>query len=406
METIGVGLIGTGYMGKCHALAWTGVRGGFRRYPGRELGHSAKSMRAWRGKRADEFGFESSTSDWRALVADPSVDVISITTPNAWHAPMAIAALETGKHVWCEKPMAPALADAERMAAAARASGRVAILGYNYIQSPAIRHIAKLLERGAIGRVTHFRIEMDEDYMADAELPFSWKSEKSAGYGALDDFAVHPMSLISTLFGIVFGEMSKPYADRPDGASRRPVENFDIATILLRMADGASGATQVSRCAWGRKGRLELQIFGAQGAILFDQERFNEVSVYLAEGPMEDQGFRTVLMGPTHPPYERFIVAPGHQMGFQRPQDRRGARAPQPHRGEAVADHRLRCGPRHRACNSCGRPLGRGGAVGRGGLTATRRWRRAVPWPDEIQESWSRSLRRRRPQSARGSQVP
>ena len=127
------------------------------------------------------------------------------------------------------------------------------------------------------------------------------------------------MSLISTLFGMpseVFGEMRKPYADRPDGAGRRPVENFDIATILLRMGDGASGAIQVSRCAWGRKGRLQLQIFGAKGAILFDQERFNEVSVYLAEGPTEGHGFRTVLMGPTHPPYDRFIVAPGHQMGF------------------------------------------------------------------------------------------
>ena len=86
-------------------------------------------------QRADEFGFETATADWRALVADPAVDVVSITTPTDLHAPMAIAALEAGKHVWCEKPMAPALADAERMAAAARASGKVAILGYNYIQS-------------------------------------------------------------------------------------------------------------------------------------------------------------------------------------------------------------------------------------------------------------------------------
>jgi predicted dehydrogenase len=319
METIGVGLIGTGYMGKCHALAWTGVRAVFGYTPAVRRVALCEVEESVARRRADEFGFESSTSDWRALVANPSVDVISITTPNAWHAPMAIAALEAGKHVWCEKPMAPALADAERMAAAARASGRVAILGYNYIQSPAIRHISKLLRRGVIGPVTHFRVEMDEDYMADAEAPFSWRSERKAGYGALDDFAVHPMSLISTLFGMpseVFGEMRKPYADRPDGASRRPVENFDIATILLRMGDGASGAIQVSRCAWGRKGRLQLQIFGAKGAILFDQERFNEVSVYLAEGPAEDQGFKTVLIGPAHPPYERFIVAPGHQMGF------------------------------------------------------------------------------------------
>jgi predicted dehydrogenase len=319
METIGVGLIGTGYMGKCHALAWTGVRAVFGDTPVVRRVALCEVDEGLARRRADEFGFETSTADWKALVSHPAVDVVSITTPNAWHAPMAIAALEGGKHVWCEKPMAPSLAEAEHMAAAARASGKVAILGYNYIQSPAIRYIAKLLGKGAIGSVTNFRIEMDEDYMADAEAPFSWRSEKSAGYGALDDFAVHPMSLISTLFGMpaqVFSEMGKPYANRPEGAGRRPVENFDLATALLRMDNAASGTIQVSRCAWGRKGRLQLQIFGAKGTIAFDQERFNEVSVYLAEGPAEDQGFRTVLMGPAHPPYVRFVVAAGHQMGF------------------------------------------------------------------------------------------
>ncbi len=319
MSAIGVGLIGTGYMGKCHALAWTGVRAVFGDTPVVRRVMLCEVEEDLARRRADEFGFETATADWRALIADPAVEVVSITTPNALHAPMAIAALEAGKHVWCEKPMAPALADAERMAAAARASGKVAILGYNYIQSPAVRAIGKLLKEGAIGPVTHFRVEMDEDYMADAEAPFSWRSLASAGYGALDDFAVHPLSLISVLLGMpveVFGEMRKPYPDRPDGGGRRAVETFDIATALLRMRDGASGTIQVSRCAWGRKGRVQLQIFGVRGAIVFDQEQFNEIGVYVAEGSSEAQGFRQILMGPAHPPYERFIVAPGHQMGF------------------------------------------------------------------------------------------
>ena len=235
MRTIGVGLIGTGYMGKCHALAWTGVHAVFDDTPIVRRVMLCEIEEGLARRRADEFGFEASTDDWRALIADPGVEVVSITTPNALHAPMAIAALEAGKHVWCEKPMAPSLADAERMAAAARASGRVAILGYNYIQSPAVRLIAKLLKSDAIGRLTHFRLEMDEDYMADAEAPFSWRSQASSGYGALDDFAVHPLSLITTLIGApneVFGEMSKPYPDRPDGGGRRAVETFDVATAL------------------------------------------------------------------------------------------------------------------------------------------------------------------------------
>jgi len=319
VDAFGVGLIGAGFMGKCHALAWTNVSAVFADAPNMRRAALCEIDEIVARRRASEFGFETSTADWRALISNPAVDVVSITAPNALHAPMAIAALEAGKHVWCEKPMAPSLAEAERMTAAARASGKVAILGYNYIQSPAIRYVAKLLKEGAIGRVTHFRAEMDEDYMADAEAPFSWRSEASAGYGALDDFAVHPMSLILSLLGSpseVFGEMRKPYACRPDGGGRRAVENFDIATALLRMGDGAGGAIQVSRCAWGRKSRLQVQLFGARGAIVFDQERFNEVGVYIADGPVEHQGFRQVLMGPAHPPYERFIIAPGHQMGF------------------------------------------------------------------------------------------
>jgi predicted dehydrogenase len=319
MNSIGVGLIGTGYMGKCHALAWTGVKAVFGDTPDVRREMLCEVTEELARKRAAEFGFARATADWRAVIADPAVAVVSITTPNALHAEMAIAALEAGKHVWCEKPMAPQFADAERMAAAARRSGKVAILGYNYIQSPAIRYVRRLLDEGAIGAVNHLRIEMDEDYLADPDAPHSWRSEASAGYGALDDFAVHPLSLIATLFGrptSVFGEMSKPYPDRPHGGGRRAVETADVATALLRLPGGIAGAIHVDRCAWGRKGRLQLQIFGARGTIAFDQERFNEVQVYIAEGRAADQGFRTILMGPAHPPYDRFIVAPGHQMGF------------------------------------------------------------------------------------------
>ena len=319
MPSIGVGLIGTGYMGKCHALAWTGVKPVFGDTPGIRLASLCEVTSDLAAKKAAEFGFEKSTADWRALIADPEVDVVSVTTPNQFHADMAVAALEAGKHVWCEKPMAPDYAGAERMATAARRSGKAAILGYNYIQNPAIRYIRSLLDEGRIGAVNHLRIEMDEDYLADPDQPHSWRSEASAGYGALDDFAVHPLSLISTLFGrveAVFGEMSKPYPDRPHQGGRRAVETHDIATALFRLPGGVTGAIHVNRCAWGRKGRIAVQIFGGRGMIAFDQERFNEVQVYIAEGRPQDQGFRTILTGPAHKPYDRFIVAPGHQLGF------------------------------------------------------------------------------------------
>ena len=233
------------------------------------------------------------------MVADPEVDVVSITTPNKFHAEMAIAALAAGKHVWCEKPMAPNLADAEAMLAAARASGKVAVLGYNYIQNPVIRHIGKLLDEGAIGTVNHVRIEMDEDFMADPEAPFLQAHEASSGYGALDDFAVHPLSLIQTLFGRVarvMCDMAKPYADPPARrtASAR-VESLRHRDVLMRLENGASGFIAVNRTAWGRKGRIAIQIFGSKGSILYDQERMNEFQLYLTA----DRADRTGL--PHHP---------------------------------------------------------------------------------------------------------
>jgi predicted dehydrogenase len=318
---IGVGLIGTGFMGKSHALAWHGVRPVFGDVPAIRLEALCEISRDLAEARASEFGFRRPTDDWRTLIDDPRIDVISVTAPNAFHAEMAIAALEAGKHVWCEKPMAPAFAEATAMRDAARTTGGTAILGYNYIQNPAIGHIRKLLEEGSIGEVNHVRFEMDEDFMADPDAPFHWRNERASGYGVIDDFAVHPLSIIRHLFGEVSDvmvEMIKPYADRPDdhGSGRREVQTHDVAAALIRLAGGVSGTLNVSRTAWGRKSRIAIQIFGSGGSILFDQERMNELQLYTADGRPSEQGFRTIMTAPVHPPYDRFIPAPGHQIGF------------------------------------------------------------------------------------------
>lgn len=317
---LGIGLIGTGYMGKCHALAWNSVAPVFGDVERPRLVGLAEVNAELAAKKADEFGFRRSTGNWRDLVADPEIDVISVTTPNQFHAEMAIAALEAGKHVWCEKPMATSLADAERMLAAQRASGKAAVMGYNYIQNPLIRHMTSLIESGAIGTLTHVRVEMDEDYMADPDEPFYWKSEAKSGYGALDDFAVHPLSLLTLLTGMpaeVMTDMAKPYADRPaKEGGRRAVENCDIANVLMHMKSGVSAVLLANRSAWGRKGRIAIQIYGSNGSILYDQERMNEFQLYDRSGKPTEHGFRTVLTAPHHPLYGKFIPAPGHGLGF------------------------------------------------------------------------------------------
>ena len=320
MAALGVGLIGTGFMGKCHALAWNAVAPVFGDVERPRLAVLAEASQDLAERRAGELGFARATGDWRSLVADPAVDVVSVTAPNEFHAEMAVAALEAGKHVWCEKPMAIALSDAERMCAAARASGRVAILGYNYVQNPIVGLMRRILDEGRSGSVNHVRIEMDEDFMADPETTFSWRSEARSGHGVVGDFGVHPLSLIAVLLGRVrrvCGQMAKPYADRPvAGGNRRAVETADIATALIELDTGASGVLALNRAAWGRKGRIAVQIFGSKGAMAFDQERLNELQLYTADLPKETQGFRTILSAPHHPPYDRFVPTPGHSLGF------------------------------------------------------------------------------------------
>lgn len=229
---VGIGLIGTGFMGKCHAIAWNAVGTVFPDVERPRLVHLGEVNDELARRKAGEFGFAKGSGDWRAVVNDPEVDIVSLTTPNQFHPEMAIAILEAGKHLWCEKPMAPSFAEAEAMALAARKSGKVAALGYNYIQNPAIRHIGQLLDEKIIGDVNLVRIEMDEDFMADPDALFFWKHEATSGYGALDDFAVHPLSLIRVLFGRVgrvMCDMAKPYADRKTtSGTRRSVETYDI----------------------------------------------------------------------------------------------------------------------------------------------------------------------------------
>jgi predicted dehydrogenase len=313
-------LIGTGYMGKCHALAWNAVAPTFEDVPRPRLELLVEVNDQLAARRANELGFARSTGSWRSAAADPDVDVVSIASPTWFHAEMAIAALASGKHVWCEKPMSLKLPDSEKMADAAAKAGAIAVLGYNYIQNPAIRLIKKLIQEGEIGEVKHVRVEMDEDYMADPDTPYnSFFSGPQAG-GALEEFGVHPLSLLQVLVGDVAAasaEQWKPYATRHDtNGVNHPVATYDIAGALLRLDNGGSGIFAVNRAAWGRKGRLVIQLYGSRGSIYYDQERLNEMRLYTSSGDPALHGYRNILNGPLHPPYQKFVPTPGHGLGF------------------------------------------------------------------------------------------
>jgi len=321
-NSIGIGLIGTGFMGKCHALAYAAVRGVFGDVPTPRLEMLCDVPRERAAQMATQFGFARSTPDWRELVSDPGVDVVAITTPNRLHKEMAMAATDNGKHVYCEKPLGLTLEEAEQMTAAAGAAGVGTLVGYNYLRNPALIHARSLIRTGTIGRILQFRGVCDEDYMADPELPWSWRCRVvEAGLGTLGDLACHLVSVACWLVGpvaSVCADTRVVHKTRPlpDGTGTGVVENEDLATALVHFDDGVTGSLASSRSTWGRKGHLAWEAHGDRGTLLFDHERMNELRLFQAKDEASVQGFKTILTGPAHPPYDRFCPAPGHGLGF------------------------------------------------------------------------------------------
>lgn len=318
-----IALIGTGYIGKTHALAYGSIN---RIFP--DAPQLTQELVVDINERAGlafakQFGFARFSTNWRDAVGDPEIDIVAIATPNFLHKEMAVEAIRAGKHVYCEKPLAVTLEDAEAMAAAARESGVQTLVGYNYLCNPALQLAKQLISEGQIGRPIFLRGVNDEDYMADPLVPHSWRCERAkAGAGTLGDLAAHLISLSQFLMGDITsasGRVYTAYEKRPaaDGSGKmHAVENDDVVSMMVEFADGARGELSSSRVAWGRKNRLAVEVHGEQGAIIFDQERLNELEIYFKSEDGRTAGFRKILSGPEHEPYGAFVQSAGHQLGF------------------------------------------------------------------------------------------
>ena len=316
---LNIGLIGSGFMGKAHVFGFATAKTVFD-LPFEPVLHTlADQDEARAGEAARGLGFARSSGDWRRLIEDPQIDLIDITAPNALHKEMALAAIAAGKHVYCEKPLAPSAADAREMTEAAEAAGLKTQVGFNYLCNPMLAHARELITRGALGQIRSYRGVHAEDYMIDPEAPVTFRHDPAGG-GALADLGSHALATAEYLLGPiaqVMGDCVTVYPDRPDGkGARRGIEVDDIGRAFLRFDNGASGSIEASWVATGRKMQHDFEVYGTHGALLFTQERFNELHYYtLQDGPSE-RGFRRIEAGPEHKPYGRFCIAPGHQLGF------------------------------------------------------------------------------------------
>lgn len=314
-----IGLIGTGFMGKAHVFGFTSAPRVFDLPYDLELHTVADITPEAAAEAARRLGFANSTADWRDIVTSPEIDLVSITAPNALHKEMALAATAAGKHVYCEKPLAPLAQDALEMAEAAEAKGIKTQVGFNYLCNPMLGLAREMIAAGELGEIRGYRGIHCEDYMADASGLFTFRHDPAGG-GALADIGSHALATAEFLCGpitSVMGDCVTMIASRPDGkGGTRKVEVDDVGRAFIRFGNGATGSIEGNWIATGRKMQHDFEVYGTKGALAFSQEHFNVLNFFSTADARGRQGFRRIEAGPDHAPYGLFCVAAGHQLGF------------------------------------------------------------------------------------------
>jgi len=334
--TLGVGMVGYAFMGAAHSQAWrTAPR--FFDLPLRPrmvalAGRDPAAVRA----AGERLGWEHTETDWRALVDRDDVDLVDVCTPGDTHAEIAIAALEAGKHVLCEKPLANSVEEAERMVEAARraaSSGVTATVGFTYRRVPAIRLAHELVAEGRLGEIRHVRAQYLQDWIADPEAPLSWRLDRErAGSGALGDIAAHVVDMAQFVTGEritgVSGLLETFVRERPvavastalggrGGDERGPVTVDDAAAFLARLSGGGMGVFEATRFAWGRKNAILLEVNGSKGSLAFDFEDMNLLHFYDATDDPRTAGFRRIVVTEPEHPYGGHWWPAGHGLGYE-----------------------------------------------------------------------------------------
>jgi predicted dehydrogenase len=318
-SSIGVAVIGAGMAGRAHA---SGYRAASTLYdeglPEVHLVAVADVNPVFAADTARRFGYERAEDGWEAVAKAPDVDLVSVVVANPLHRPIVEGLLAAGKHVLCEKPMAPTVEDAEAMVAAARASGRETGIGFVFRRSPAIAGIRDQLESGAIGRPLHFNGHYWCDYGCDPRAPMGWRYKGGPGSGALSDIGSHLIDLAEFVCGPIRSVRGAvlptviPERALPVGAAvghaaaelsdvTEPVENEDLVSFTASFASGATGTFSASRVAYGLANSLGFELFAERGAATFDLARAGEFGFIDPGPPGPTQGYRQVLVGPVHP---------------------------------------------------------------------------------------------------------
>jgi predicted dehydrogenase len=317
-SSIGVAVVGAGMAGRAHAAGYRSAGTLYEtQLPPVELVAIADVNADFATDAAARFGYQRAETSWQAVAEAPDVDVVSVVVANPLHREIVEGLLAAGKHVLCEKPLAPTVKDAEAMVAAGNASDRQTAVGFTFRWSPAINAIRDQIG-GPLGQPVHFVGRYWCDYGCDPGAPMSWRYKGGPGSGALADIGSHLVDLaefvcgpISSVRGAVLSTMVTERA-LPLGAAvghaatatsdvTEPVENEDVVTFTASFASGAAATLSASRIAYGHPNALGFELFAQSGAATFDLERAGEFRFVDGVATGATQGYRQVLVGPAHP---------------------------------------------------------------------------------------------------------
>jgi predicted dehydrogenase len=334
-KTLRVGLIGYKFMGKAHSNAWRQVNHFFPELPAKtELtaicGRDAGAVEEARAI----FGWNRAETDWRKIVDAPDIDIVDVGAGNDTHCEMAVAALEAGKAVICEKPLAINLAQARQMLAAARRSGGVNMVCHNYRRIPAVALARQMIEAGELGKsIRHFHARYAQDWLVNTNVPLSWKLQKNlAGSGANGDINAHIIDLgrylvgeIKEVCGLMETFVKERPVMRPGGDRRVPIVGGrkakvtvdDTVTWIGRFENGALANLEATRFATGRKNHITFEINGDKGSLYFNFEDMNRLKFYSADGPNGRRGFTDIIVTERDHPYTGHWWPPGHIIGYE-----------------------------------------------------------------------------------------
>ena len=332
VTSLGVAVVGFGWMGRVHTQAYARVPHHFPQLTMRpQLVTVAEEVPGRAEQAAEQFGFASTTRDWREVVDDPRVQAVSITAPNFLHREIGVAMAEAGKHIWIEKPVGLSTADASAVSDAVTKAGVQGAVGFNYRNAPAVEAARDLIASGDLGTVTHIRVRLFSDYAAHPDGALTWRYElERGGHGVLGDLASHGADLARYLLGDIASLAADtaiflPERARPTGATAGhalatggelgPVENEDYVNCLLRFASGARGVLEACRVSVGEQNNYGFEVHGTKGAVFWDFRRMNELAVSRGT-TYQDQPVTTVYVGPGDGEFGAFQPGAANAMGY------------------------------------------------------------------------------------------